>query len=101
MESSQVMMNPSIKKVIVATNPAAVVFRYIPKSCCRDDEASFSTCTTLKSTTKPISKFKKTSCHILGDKCVLPTDKASQSRVVRAPSLWLCYFFQGLTSGRE
>ena len=84
-ESSQVTTNPSFKKVIIATNPAPVVFRYIPKSCCKDSKAPFSKCITLESTTKPISKFKETNCHILGDRGVLTTHKASQSMVPRGP----------------
>jgi len=78
------MTNPSFKKVVVAVNPAVVVFWYISKSRCKDGEASFSKCTTLESTTKPISKCKETDYHILREKDVLPTHKTSQSRVARA-----------------
>ena len=84
-ESSQVTSNPSFKKVVVAINPAASVFIHIPKSHCKNGEALFSKCTTFESTTKHISKFKDTDCRILGDKGVLTTHKASQSRVARAP----------------
>jgi len=83
-ESSQVTMNPSFKKVVLATNPAPAVFRDTRKSHCKDGEALFSKCTTLESATKPISKFKETNCRILRDKGVLLTHKAIQRRVARA-----------------
>jgi len=85
MESSQVMMNSSFRKVVVATNPAATVFRYVPKSGSKDGEAPFSKCTTIESATKPVSKFNVTDCLIIGDKGVLPTHIASQRKVARAP----------------
>jgi len=66
-------------------NPTVPVSRYIRKSHRKNGEALFSKCTTFESTTKHISKFKDTDCRILGDKGVLTTHKASQSRVARAP----------------
>jgi len=53
-------------------NPTVLVFRYIPKSCYKDGEPSFSKCATLESVIKPISKFKEINCHILKNQSVLP-----------------------------
>ena len=78
-------LSPLFTQAVVATRPAASVFRYILKSCRKDGEAPFSECTTLDSVTKPISKLKETDWHVLKGKGMLPTHKASQSKVVRAP----------------
>jgi len=53
-------LSPLFKQAVVATSPAASVFRYIPKSRRKDGKAPFSECTTLESVTKPISKLKET-----------------------------------------
>jgi len=73
------------KQAVVATSPALPVFGYIPKSHHKDGEAPFSECTTLESVNKPINKLNETDWHVLRGKGVLPTHKASQSKVVRAP----------------
>jgi len=73
------------KQAVVATSPAAPVFRCIPRSHCKDGEASFSECTTLESITKHISDLKETDWHVLKGKGMIQTHKASQSKVVKAP----------------
>ena len=84
-ESGQVTTDPSFKRAVVATKPEAPVFRYVPKSRCKEGEVSFSKCITLESATKPISKFKETDYRILRHKGVLLTHNASKSTVARAP----------------
>ena len=61
------------------------VLRYIPKSHRKDDEAPFSECTAPESITKPIHKIKETDWHVLEGKGVLPTHKATPSKVAKAP----------------
>ena len=70
-------LSPLFKQAVVATNPAVLVFEYIPKSHRNDGEAPFSECTTLDSVSKLISKLKETNWHVLKGKGVLSTYKAS------------------------
>jgi len=77
-------LSPLFTQVVVGIRPAVLVFRYIPKFRWKDGEAPFSECTTLESVTKPIGKLKETDWHVLKGKGVLPTHKASQSKMVRA-----------------
>jgi len=83
------------KQAIVAMSPTAPVFRYIPKANCKDGEAPFNECKTLKSVTTPISKLKESNWHVLKGKGVFPTQKASPSKVVRAPLTGFVVFSKG------
>ena len=51
----------SIKQMIVVANPAASVFRYIPKSPRKDGESPLSECASVKSTTKIDIKLEEAS----------------------------------------
>jgi len=79
------LLSPLFKQAVVTMGPTAPVFKYIPKSHRKEDETPFSECTTLEGVTKHINKLKETDSHVLKGKGVLPTYKASQSKVVKAP----------------
>ena len=84
-ENKQTISVSLVKQTIVVAN--LTTLRYVPESRREDGESPFSECVARKSTTRPISKFNKTDRHVLKDKGALPTHKAGQSKVTRAPLL--------------
>ena len=48
------------KQVVVATSPAVLVFKYVPKSRRENGDGPFSECITLEGVTNPITKLKET-----------------------------------------